>query len=145
MESRKKCIACFIEKPIFDFSKDKYLISGYKGKCKECVKNKVNAYQTKEGFKICTVCLENKEESDFTKNRCRKDGLEPSCKDCNTSDEIKAKKADYYIKNKEKIKTQQKQNYILKKDEYLLRASNYYLNNEEKVIRKSGQKITGKK
>lgn len=129
----KKCIACLIEKPLLEFVKDKYVVGGYKRKCKQCVRDKVKAYQVEEGYKVCTKCLIKKKLSDFTKDRSSTDGLLTTCRNCENSEEMKAKKALYYLENKDKLQSQQKQNYTLKKDEYLLRALKYVLNNEEKV------------
>jgi len=129
----KKCIACLIEKPLSDFTKDKYIIGGYKRKCKQCTNNKEKAYQAEEGWKVCPKCLVKKEVGNFTKDRGNKDGLLTNCRDCENSEEIKVKKALYYLENKDKMQSQQKQNYVLKKDEYLLRALKYVSNNEEKV------------
>lgn len=72
-------------------------------------------------MKICNFCLLNKDINDFPKkgNRCKK---------CNSD-----YKKEYALKNKNKIKKQQKNWYKNNSDKVKERVKNYVLENEDKV------------
>lgn len=84
----KFCKACKTMKTEADFSLYSYSKTGYKPKCKNCIKNKIPLRQKKneeDGFKICGSCLESKPISDFYNYASSKDGKNKRCKLCVTN------------------------------------------------------------
>lgn len=96
-------------------------------------------------MKICSKCRKEKQYTDFHKDASRLDGYHYYCKSCNKehrqtdhykklksntdrryrnkyADELKKKKAAYYIKNQERIKDKMRQRYAEKSGEYKERA-----------------------
>ena len=75
--------------------------------------------------KICSKCCEIKGVDSFNKNSRNKSSLRAECKECQNH---------YYNLNKEKIKNQRKERYLVNTDLELSRNKKYYLNNKSSII-----------
>lgn len=83
-------------------------------------------------MKLCSDCNLEKPLLDFYKNKNSKGGYERRCKLCQC---IYAK--NYQLKNKDKIKERRAEYYIENKEEIKTKVSNYRKNNSEKVKKSS--------
>lgn len=117
-----------------------------------------------EIFKKCTKCGEEKPTSDFYKSKSGKFGVSSICKVCNSiqrkeyaeknREKLNAKKRQYYLENKDKIKEYWEsvkehrkeymdaynKDYYLKNSEKIRTATKeYYENNKEIVLEKQTQ------
>lgn len=77
----KVCSKCGQEKSLNEFTKDKYMKSGYKSSCKQCNKKQYST-NTIIKNKICKKCGQEKPISDFYKDKGCKDGYRATCKIC---------------------------------------------------------------
>lgn len=127
MEDKRCCKACLKTLDITSFYKDKSRKSGFREKCKLCVRDKVPIFKEPiilDDLKRCKICKEYKEFSFFYNSTTEKDGIRRSCIQCereyylnnkiniaitsknhrdNNKERLKEEKRQYYIKNKKKI------------------------------------------
>lgn len=84
----KLCPGCNIEKPQFEFHKNRRAGDGLFSRCKDCVNeykaslNYLPDYSKKDSPKLCLTCKVMKTQADFHKNNRLKDGLQTRCKEC---------------------------------------------------------------
>ena len=81
-EETKLCKACFIEKPISDFNKDKTRITGVREKCRQCQKDKVYIVKTIDlvgELSVCRACFQEKDLCFFIKAN---GNYESKCTEC---------------------------------------------------------------
>jgi len=126
----KKCSICKIEKPLSDFPERKLKngVIGYRGQCKDCMKNRMkNNYRIKQDklkfvetilpeSKKCGKCDITKSFNDFYKNSARFDGLGTYCIECSKKYYSQPKWIEYG-KNRDKNR-RTKENYIQYQIEY---------------------------
>lgn len=121
------CKACQTEKPLEDFTKDKYKKHGRGYTCKKCIlRRKVRKVQpvrsTKEGHKICGKCGVEKELKDFYKEADGFMGVRGRCKPC---EDLRLEK--YRDSNRERTQKRDRDKYAnlspKKKKEYIRKKS----------------------
>lgn len=90
IEGNKKCRICGIEKPISEFHIKRGTPDGHRDECKKCIKEILNKYKTKPGFK-------NKQKK-YDKERYNI-----------LREKILKRKKEYHVENKEKILEKKKE------------------------------------
>jgi hypothetical protein len=92
-------------------------------------------------MKLCACCKILKCFDDFHKAKHRKDGFQSYCKECrktaHNSNKNKARKHEWYLKNKDLTIERSKRRIITDKDAIKGYKIKYYSNNKEKVKSKS--------
>ena len=111
----KQCPKCKQPKPLTEFHKDPKMQSGYKSKCKSCIKE----YNQKNKEKIKEKTKEYKQKN--------KEKIKEKIKEYNqkNKEKIKEKTKEYNQKNKEKIKEKTKE-YNQKNKEKISKQKNQY-------------------
>ena len=90
-------------------------------------------------MKTCLCCFLEKPLTEYTTHRATKDKKYPYCKTCKS-----LKDKALYEKNKDKKKSQRKQNYIETQDYTRNKQSQYYQQNKELFIRLSADRRANK-
>lgn len=118
----KICFTCKISKPITEFYRNKQNSDRRQGNCKDCCyqyalnyrnKNKIiNKQIGVDTSKLytCSTCSQKKIHTEFYKNKSTSNGLDGQCKVC---------KKHYQQSNKEKRALKEKNNRLIKRQEYL--------------------------
>jgi 5-methylcytosine-specific restriction endonuclease McrA len=93
-------------------------------------------------MKTCKTCKQDKDLTEFNKHPATADRHLNHCKQC-----VKARKAKYYLNEKEKIQVKNKENYELHKSDRLAQMKAYYSANKDTIIEqhKGYVKENGKK
>lgn len=89
----KTCSRCGEEKPIEEFHRDSYTVSGLKPYCKVCSRERNRSLRKRNAatvhlriaplVKRCGRCERTLDASCFTRSRTAADTLCPICKECN--------------------------------------------------------------
>jgi hypothetical protein len=125
----KKCYNCKVDKALDCFHKDSNQKDGLRSKCKDCRKNKTpKVVLPTPLIKCCTKCKEIKNIKEFSKDKKGEFGAKGSCKNC-----VAKRMADYYVFNKEKLKTKTRNSYSNNKNNCLDYAKEYRLKNKNKI------------
>lgn len=89
IEETKICCRCHVQKPTYEFSKDKQKADGLRPNCRDCDHDKKYPnserhiiHKCKEGFKYCPHCNEEIQLNEFSKHKNRKGGMGIWCKKC---------------------------------------------------------------
>lgn len=80
-------------------------------------------------MKTCNKCNQSKELTEFNKHPKSSDGYLNQCKSC-----VKQRKAEYYIRDKDKIRTKHKEYYNQNKDVLTSNMKEYYKEHKEHII-----------
>jgi hypothetical protein len=105
----KTCTKCYLEKPLEDFNKAKGRRDGYREVCKLCrnIVARSKSYKPSNiKEKQCRECSIIKLILNFHFNKRNLDGYDKDCKDCR-----KIKSKNQYIKNGEKIRAKRTEYY----------------------------------
>lgn len=152
----KTCSKCKETKELTEFKKNKAMLDGLHSHCRKCdcnqralcrynKKNNILKYiKCNENEKQCRSCKEIKEVTEFYKDRKFKDGLSSICKICNykksriyienNKEKVSKRKKQYSVKNKAKIKANQKIWYNNNKHKHRNTCAIYAEKNKEKIL-----------
>lgn len=137
----KKCNKCKLDKNITQFYKDRNLKSGFRGRCKKCVRDfdmkRIYKHTNNLTHRICNTCNLNKNISNYHKNKRGKDGYFPTCKLCQ-NEKRRYKRKNPKKTNYDDIYDKYKK-YIVKQNRLNYKKKNVYTNVQLK-IRKSIQR-----
>jgi len=91
-------------------------------------------------MKTCIKCNKTKDLSEFNKHKLMADGHLNQCKQC-----VKERKADYYIREKDKISKRLKYNYEANKEDRISKMKSYYKEHKEDIIEQHREYVKNNK